>query len=196
MQNLSSSRDDAQVNNPLAMLYGLADGIAVVAAFLAAACILALTGLILTEITVAFFARFVPSMPSGIHIGWEYSAYLMGGAFMLGAGMTLRAGQQIRVELLLRAGARKYARVCEIASCFVGTATTVFLAITMSQLTMRMFASGEASQDSFTPLWMPQAALTVGAIILAIQMVLRLLASLMDAPVEHPELGAATQIEG
>ena len=65
----------------------------------------------------------------------------------------------------------------------------------MSQLTLRMFASGEASQDSFTPLWIPQSALTLGAIILAIQMLLRTLATLTEARLERPELGAATQIE-
>jgi TRAP-type C4-dicarboxylate transport system permease small subunit len=195
MQNMSSAHDDAHANNPVAVLHSIADGIALVAAFLAAACIVALTGLILTEISVAFVARFVPGMPAGIGIGWEYSAYLMGGAFMLGAGMTLRAGQQIRVELLLRAYDGRFARICELASCLVGTATTVFLAITMSQLTLRMLTSGEASQDSFTPLWIPQSALTAGAIILALQMILRTLASLMNARVDRPELGAATQIE-
>ena len=195
MQTLSSSRDDVHAHNPLAMLYRIADGIALAAAFLAAACIVALTGLILTEIAVAFIARFNPAMPAGIGIGWEYSAYLMGGAFMLGSGMTLRAGQQIRVELLLRAADGRFVRACEFASCLIGTATAVFLAVTMSQLTMRMFASGEASQDSFTPLWIPQSALTLGAIVLAVQMILRTLATMMNAPVERPELGAATQIE-
>lgn len=178
------------------MLYRIADGISLAAAFLAAACIVALTGLILTEIVVAFTARFVPSMPSGIGIGWEYSAYLMGGSFMLGAGMTLRAGQQIRVELLLRAAEGRYARFGEVASCLLGSVITVFLAITMSQLTIRMFNSGEASQDSFTPLWIPQSALTVGAIILALQMLVRTLAAIVGDRVERPELGAATQIEG
>ena len=195
MQKVSSTRDDARAQNPSAMLYRIADGIALVAAFLAAACIVALTCLILAEISVAFLARFVPNMPAGIGIGWEYSAYLMGGAFMLGSGMALRAGQQIRVELLLRAGGGRFARLCELASCVLGSATTVFLAITMSQLTLRMFASGEASQDSFTPLWIPQSALTLGAIILAIQMLLRTLAWVTEARLERPELGAATQIE-
>ena len=88
------------------MLESIADGLSLAAAFLAAACIVTLTGLILAEIVVAFLARFFAGMPAGIGIGWEYSAYLMGGAFMLGSGMTLRAGQQIRVELLLRAKAR------------------------------------------------------------------------------------------
>ncbi|HEX9859277.1 MAG TPA: TRAP transporter small permease subunit, partial [Paracoccaceae bacterium] len=101
------------------MLESIADGLALVAAFMAAACIVALTGLVLAEILVSLLARFITAMPPGIGIAWEYSAYLMGGAFMLGAGMTLRAGQQIRVELLLRAGRGRFARGMEIASCLV-----------------------------------------------------------------------------
>jgi TRAP-type mannitol/chloroaromatic compound transport system permease small subunit len=162
---------------------------------LAAGCITALTGLILAEIAVAFVARFVPSMPAGIGIGWEYSAYLMGGAFLLGAGMTLRAGQQIRVELLLRAGGGRFARYLEMASCVVGSLITVFLASTLVELTWRTFGFGEVSQDSFTPLWIPQSVLAVGAIVLAVQMITRTLASFVGAPVDRPELGAATAID-
>lgn len=179
-----------------ATLESVADWISLIAAFLAAACIIALTGLILAEIFVAFVARFIPSMPSGIGIGWEYSAYLMGGAFLLGSGMTLRAGQQIRVELLLRAKNGRYARVMEILSALLGSVVTVFLAVTLVQFTYRTFLSGEVSQDSFTPLWIPQVALSVGAIVLAVQMVVRTILSLTNKPLDRPELGAATQIEG
>lgn len=196
METVSSTADDAQAIGALAMLYRIADALSLVAGFLAAGCIVALTGLILAEISVAFLARFIPSMPAGIGIGWEYSAYLMGGSFMLGSGMTLRAGQHIRVELLLRAKDGRFARFGELASSLLGTVVTVFLAVTMCQLTLRMFASGEASQDSFTPLWIPQSVLAVGAVILALQMITRTLACIMGDRVDRPELGAATQIEG
>lgn len=196
METSSSTTDGAGANGPLAMLEGIADGLSLVAAFLAAACIVALTGLILAEIFVAFVARFFPSMPAGIGIGWEYSAYLMGGAFMLGSGMTLRAGQQIRVELLLRAKGGRYAKGLEIASCILGSVTTLYLAATLIAFTWRTYTFGEVSQDSFTPLWIPQVVLCVGAVILAIQMVVRTLASIAEAPVDRPELGAATAIEG
>lgn len=179
-----------------AMLESIADGVSLVAAFLAAACIVALTCLILAEIVVAFLSRFFPSVPAGIGIGWEYSAYLMGGAFMLGSGMTLRAGQQIRVELLLRAANGRYARVMEILSALLGSAITVFLAVTLVQFTYRTFMSGEVSQDSFTPLWIPQVALCVGVVVLALQMVVRAIISLTNGRLDRPELGAATQIEG
>jgi TRAP-type mannitol/chloroaromatic compound transport system permease small subunit len=191
-----SSARGARAAGPLAMLERVADGLSLVAAFLAAGCIVALTGLILAEIVVAFVARFVPSMPSGIGIAWEYSAYLMGGAFLLGSGMTLRAGQQIRVELLLRAGGGRFARFLEMASCVVGSLVTVFLAYTLVELTVRTYGYGEVSQDSFTPLWIPQAVLAVGAVVLALQMIARTVASFVGVPVDRPDLGAATAIEG
>jgi TRAP-type mannitol/chloroaromatic compound transport system permease small subunit len=196
METSSSSVDGAGAKGPLALLESTADGLSLAAAFLAAACIVALTGLILAEIVVAFVARFFPGMPAGIGIGWEYSAYLMGGAFMLGSGMTLRAGQQIRVELLLRAKGGRYAKGLEIASCVLGSVTTIYLAVTLIAFTWRTYSFGEASQDSFTPLWIPQVVLCVGAVILAIQMVVRTLASLIGGRVDRPELGAATAIEG
>lgn len=196
MAEMSPSVEGVHTVRPLAVLEGIADGLSLAAAFLAAACIVALTGLILAEIGVAFVARFIPSVPSGIGIAWEYSAYLMGGAFLLGAGMTLRAGQQIRVELLLRASGGKYAHALELVSCLVGSLICGFLAYTLVQYTLRTFRFAEVSQDSFTPLWIPQAVLALGAIVLALQVITRTLVCLLGGRVDRPELGAATAIEG
>ena len=74
--------------------------------------------------------------------------------------------------------------------------TTVYLAVTLIAFTWRTFSFGETSQDSFTPLWIPQSVLCVGAVILAIQMLVRTLASLVGGRVDRPQLGAATAIEG
>ncbi len=183
-------------HGPVAMLERIADGLALVAAFLAGLCVLLLTGLILAEIGVAVLARFIRSVPPGIGVAWEYSAYLMGGAFMLGAGMTLRAGQQIRVELLLRMRGGRYHRAFDILSSLAGSVVTVYLAWMLVALALRTYRFGEVSQDSFTPLWIPQAGLAAGATLLAVQMVVRLLANLAGRPVERPALGAATAIEG
>lgn len=196
METQSSISDDAHVTGRFAMLHSVADRIAQVAAYLAAFCIVALTALILTDIGLAFASRFVMSIPSSTGIGWEYSAYLMGGSFMLGSGMTLRAGQQIRVELLLRVNDGRLARAGELLSALLGTAVTVFLAITMSQFTIRLFNTSEASQASLTPLWIPQSVLSIGAIVLALQMIIRALACIVGEAPERPELGASTQIEG
>lgn len=179
----------------IAALQGAADLLAWAGTWVAAACILCLTGLVLAEIIVAFLARFIPSMPSGIHIGWEYGAYLMGASFLLGAGMTLRAGLQLRVEILLRLGQGKLARGLEVISAAIGSAICVFLAVNLARMTLRTWGYGEVSQDSFTPLWMPQAVLTLASVMLAVQMVVRLVAALSGAELERRDIGASTAIE-
>ena len=178
-----------------AVLYGTADLLARTGGWVAAACILSLTGLVLAEILVAFLARFIASMPSGIGIGWEYSAYLMGASFLLGSGMTLRAGLQLRVEILLRAGQRRFATALELVSALLGSVVCLFLAVNLIRLTWRTYGYGEVSQDSFTPLWIPQSVLAIGASILALQMIARLMAALLGGPLERPEIGATTAIE-
>lgn len=190
------SLDNVHETGPSAILQRIADGLSLAASFLAVACIVALTGLVLAEILVALLSRFVPGVPSGIGIAWEYSAYLMGGAFMLGAGLTLRAGLQIRVELLLRAGRGKYARVLEFASSLLGSIVSVFLAWSLVAFTLRSYSFGEVSQDSFTPLWPAQGLLALGAVVLALQMLARTLSCAFGNSVDRPELGAATAIEG
>ncbi|HSF63635.1 MAG TPA: TRAP transporter small permease [Paracoccaceae bacterium] len=182
-------------NGGFAALQRAADLLSYAGAWMAAGCILGLTGLVLAEIAVAFLARFVPALPSGIGIGWEYGAYLMGASFLLGAGMTLRAGLMLRVEILLRAGHGRLAAALELVSAAIGSALCLFLAASLAHMTWRTWGFGEVSQDSFTPLWIPQAVLTLGAAILALQMVTRLLACLLGRPLDRPEIGAATAIE-
>lgn len=178
-----------------AVLQDTADLLSRIGGWIAAGCILALTGLVLTEIVVAFLARFIPGMPSGIGIGWEYSAYLMGASFLLGSGLTLRAGLQLRVEILLRAGKRRFAAALEILSSAIGAVVCVYLAVNLIRLTLRTWGYGEVSQDSFTPLWIPQAVLAAGATILAVQMVIRFLAAILGHALEKSAIGAATAIE-
>lgn len=192
---MASGMTAPSIRQAIAALQRAADLIARVGAWAATACILCLTGLVLAEILVAFLARFIPSMPSGIHVGWEYGAYLMGASFLLGAGMTLRAGLQLRVEILLRLGRGRLARPLEIVSAAVGSAVCVFLAVTLARMTLRTWGYGEVSQDSFTPLWIPQAVLTAGAAMLALQMVVRLLAAVAGVALERRDIGAAAAIE-
>lgn len=180
----------------VAALQRAADALSIAGGLIAAGCIVALTLLVLTEIVVAIISKIVPAVPNSIHVGWEYSAYLMGASFLLGAGMTLRAGLQIRVEMLMRAGHGRYARLLEGFSSALGSAVSSFLAYTLVQATMRTYRFGEVSQDSFTPLWIPQAVLAFGALILALQMIARTLSCLAGQLVDRPELGAATAIEG
>src|SRR5512134_170634 len=69
--------------------------------WIGAACLVALTALMLAEITVRALSNFIPWVPADIPVAWEYSSYLMAACFTFGAAMTLRAGGHIRVTLVL-----------------------------------------------------------------------------------------------
>ncbi len=180
---------------PIAALQRAADLASLAGAWIAGLCIVALTLLVLIDTLMAFVSRMIPAFPSGTGVGWEYSAYLMGAAFLLGSGMTLRAGLQLRVELLLAAGKGRFARLIECMSALLGCIVTVPLTVWLAQFAHRTWTYGEVSQDSFTPLWIPQVVLAVGAGILAFQMVARLFTALIGHPVNNPALGAASAIE-
>ncbi len=69
--------------------------------WLGAACLAALTCLMLAEVLVRALSDIFPWVPADIPVAWEYSSYLMAAAFTFGAAMTLRAGGHIRVTLVL-----------------------------------------------------------------------------------------------
>lgn len=177
-------------------LQRVADLASLAGAWVAAFCMAALTLLVLVDTLLAFASRYIyQGIPSGTGVGWEYSAYLMGAAFLLGAGLTLRAGLQLRVELLLSAGHGRFAKWMELFAAALGSMVTVALTIWLARFSMRTYGYGEVSQDSFTPLWIPQMVLTVGMGVLALQMVARLVTCLSGGRLNHPELGVASAIE-
>lgn len=180
---------------PVAALQRAADLVSLLGAWIAGLCIVALTLLVLTDILLAFLSTYLRFVPSGTGVGWEYSAYLMGAAFLLGAGMTLRAGLQLRVELVMSSSRRMVVRVLEVISAALGSAVSIAMAVWLFNFTLRTYGYGEVSQESFTPLWIPQAVLTLGAAVLAFQMVARLVSALAGHPLDNPALGAASAIE-
>lgn len=175
-----------------AVLQRIADGIAVVATYLAALCLALLVAMVLAEVLLALLSRVFPKLPSGIGVAWEYSAYMMGISFLLGSGLTLRAGMHIRVELLLRSAGGRHARLYEFISGLIGAVFTVLFAWSLVAFTIQSYRSGQVSGDSLTPLWIPQAALAAGAIILALEMCVRLLAVIQREPLEDRSFGVAT----
>lgn len=180
---------------PVAALQRAADLVSLLGAWIAGLCIVALTLLVLADILLAFLSKYLRFVPSGTGVGWEYSAYLMGAAFLLGAGMTLRAGLQLRVELVMSSSHRMVVRVLEVVSAALGSAVSVAMAVWLFNFTLRTYGYGEVSQESFTPLWIPQAVLTLGAAVLAFQMVARLVSALAGHSLDNPTLGAASAIE-
>lgn len=194
-ENSNGSTDQPETVGLPAALQRAADAVSLLGAWIAGLCIVGLTFLVLIDTALAGLSRHIPSLPNGTGIGWEYSAYLMGSAFLLGSGMTLRSGLQLRVELALSSGGSRLTRILETISATLGTVITVSLTIWLFKFTQRTWTYGEVSQDSFTPLWIPQMVLTIGAGVLAFQMIARLVTCLAGQPVNNPNLGAASPIK-
>jgi TRAP-type C4-dicarboxylate transport system permease small subunit len=163
--------------------------------FLAACCLGALTLLILAEIATASLSRVFPAFPADIPIAWEYSAYLMGAAFMLGSGLTLRAGAHIRVSALLGAMRPAGLRVLETVSSVIGTVMAGYLAWILSAFAARSVATYQVSVSSHSPLWPVQVVLAVGAIVLLFAMLARLVACIYGLPPDNADLKVATASE-
>ncbi len=187
-----TARQQNEEGGVFVALQSFADAISAAATWAAAACLVALLAMVLCEIAAGLLSTLMPSFPSSIGFAWEYSAYLMGAAFMLGSGLALRAGMHVRVELLLAMRGRRYARLFETVSAVIGSAFAVLLAFSLSRFALQSYSFDQRSPESFTPLWIPQSALAFGAVILALQMLVRLLACLIGKPLEDKALGVAT----
>ena len=159
---------------------------------LAAICLALLALLVLAEITVASASKIIPGIRGDIPIAWEYSGYLMGAAFLLGSAVTLRAGTHIRVTALLTVLRPQAQHVLEILATLIGTIFSGFLAWTLSVFATQSIVEKTVSFASYTPLWIPQVAMAVGAILLTLVMVERLFAALYGLPLEDENLKVGT----
>ena len=193
--DLDAPPAQAAPSGPVAKLQGMIDRISLVSAYAAAGCLALLTLLTLAQVTCGLLSKVFDSFPSDIAVGWEYSAYLMGTAFMLGGGLTLRAGMQIRVEILLRAFGGRLLRPLELLSSVLGAAFLGFLAWSLSSFAFSSYSTGAVSGESLTPLWIPQAAFAVGTTVFALQSVMQVIACLLHRPLTNESFKVAATTE-
>ena len=180
---------------PIAAFQRFVDVLALASAYVAAGCLVAMVLLVLAEIGTGLLSRVIPSMPSGIRFAWEYSAYLMGAAFMFGGALTLRSGMQIRVEMLLRAGNGRFERPLELFASLVGAAFLVMLAWSLTAFAWQSWTSSQVSGDTLTPLWIPQGALALATAIFALQALARFLSCLARLPLDNDAFKVASASE-
>ena len=173
----------------------MVDALALAAAYVAAACLIAMVLLVLAEISVGLLSRVFESVPSGIRFAWEYSAYLMGAAFLFGGPITLRSGMQIRVELLLRAGNGRFERPLEMFSSLIGAIFLGILAWSLTAFAWQSWAYGQVSGDTLTPLWIPQSALALATCIFALQAIARFLTCITRQPLDNDSFKVASASE-
>lgn len=129
---------------------------------------LAAVGMIVTLVMVAagIFTR-----PFGIYLpGTEdYAGYAMAACGFLALAYTFKHGEHIRVSLVIERLGPRLRRMAEWLAHAAGTAVAGALAWYAVELAWQSHAFEEISQGiDATPLWIPQLAMAVGAIVLLV----------------------------
>jgi TRAP-type C4-dicarboxylate transport system permease small subunit len=186
---------NAGAPQPLRSLLDAIDTLGRLDGWMGAACLAALTCLMLGEVLVRALSDIFPWVPADIPIAWEWSSYLMAATFTFGAAMTLRAGGHIRVTLVLARVTPATRRWLETVLATLGVGFTGFLAVAMVNFTWRSFSSDQVSLSSATPLWIPQGLVTFGVCLLVLQFVARFFQALLGLPLEDLNMRAASVAE-
>ena len=148
------------------------------AAALAALFMVGLLGMVLLSIISRQLNFHVPGTDA-------YAGYLMAAAGFLALAHTLKRGEHIRVTLLLnflKGGARK---VFEVWALSIATLLALLFAAYSCELAWqsREFHDISTGSDA-TPLWIPQIAMAVGTVILAIAFIDELVLELLGRRTE------------
>ena len=141
------------------------DRLYMTAAWLAAAMMVGTLLMVLLGIATRLFSWFVPGTDA-------YAGYCMAAAGFLALAHTLKRGDPIRVTLILerlRDGARHRLELFALA---VATLLAGVFAAYSVRLAFQSFDFNDISTgNDATPLWIPQIAMALGAVVLAIAFV-------------------------
>lgn len=181
--------------SPVRQLLRGIEVLALVDGWMGVACLASLILLMLAEVSLRALSNLVPGMPSSIPAAWEYCSYLMAACFTFGAAMTLRTGGHIRVHLIHGNASPALRKSLEIAAAAVGFVSVGFLGISMVRFTWASFTGGQISADSGTVLWAPQLLVTFGILLLALQMLARLVQAGHDLPLEDERMKPTASLE-
>jgi len=158
-------------------------------------CLVTLTSLMIAEVVVRALSDIFPWVPADIPVAWEYSSYLMAASFTFGAAMTLRAGGHIRVTLVLARVSPATRRWMETVLAALGVCFCGYLAWAMTYFTWRSFDSGQTSVSSGTLVWIPQAFVSFGIILLTVQFLARFFQAALGLPLEDLSMRAGEVAE-
>jgi TRAP-type C4-dicarboxylate transport system permease small subunit len=176
------------VSRPLARaITAAADRVAAVAAAVSGATVVAMTALV----TVEVLSRDLFNVST--LIADEMSGYLLVALTFIGLAPTLRGGGFIRIDTYrarLRGGARAG---LELAIHVLALGYAVLLDWYLWRLTLDAWRLGTTSiQVSRTPLWIPQACMAVGGLLLAFDLLARLAVVVAG---DSPDVGAPPPTE-
>jgi TRAP-type C4-dicarboxylate transport system permease small subunit len=136
-------------------IYNLAGGVA-------ALCLIGILALIVAQMA----ARWT----GGVLIGaTAYAGYMMAAASFLAFAYALNHGAHIRVSIVLNAVPRKVRRWLDVWCFAIGAAVMWYFVWYGWRFVYWSWKFGDVSQgQDATPLWIPQSAMLLGAVILAI----------------------------
>lgn len=149
------------------------------AAALAALFMIGLLGMVLLSILGRQFHFHVPGTDA-------YAGYLMAASGFLALAHTLKRGEHIRVTLLLSALKGRWKKGLEIWAFGFASALSAMFAYYSCRLAWqsRTFHDISTSSDA-TPLWIPQLAMALGTVILAIAFIDELLLEISGKRLER-----------
>ncbi len=132
------------------------------AAWLGAACMVCLLGMVLLSILSRQLHFHVPGTDA-------YAGYLMAAAGFLALAHTLKRGEHIRVTLVTNAMRGRWRRAMELWALGAANLLALLFAFYACRLAWQshQFHDISTSNDA-TPLWIPQLAMAAGTVILAI----------------------------
>lgn len=158
------------------------DRVSVLGGYVAAACILLMTLLILVET----FVRMVAG--SSIFIAEEYSGYLMANFVMMGLAYTLRKGGHINVNLLISKLGPKPTAWFRLSACLLGILAFSILTFELFGLAAENYEFGQESMNiTKTPIFIPQIGIVIGSGLMVLQFLaegLREAMTLSDRPID------------
>ena len=115
-----------------------------------------------------------------------YAGYLMAAAGFLALAHTLKRGEHIRVTLLLNALRGRWRRGFELWALGIATLLAVLFAYYSCKLAWQSHEFHDISTGSdATPLWIPQIAMALGTVVLALAFVDELMLELMGRRTRH-----------
>lgn len=151
----------------------LLDFIYTSAGIAAALCLIAILVLIVLQMLARWTGEVFPGAP-------DYAGYAMAAASFLAFANALMKGSHIRVSLVLNAVGEGVRRWLEIWCFAVATAVAWYVTYFVWRMIGFAIKFNDVSQgQDATPLWIPQSAMLVGSVILAIALTDNLLSLLV-----------------
>lgn len=147
------------------------------AAVIGGMCLVIMAVLMLTEVVCRNFLHF------SLVFSWEYSSYMMATTFFLTAAYALRTKVHVRVSLLAETLPPGATRVLEFVGTIMGLVISLYVTNAMVDFTYQSFVrDARTFLPSETLLWPPQAVVALGAVLLSLQLLARLVRLSINEP--------------